>query len=513
MASTLAAIKAASHAKDAREKRDTDFHKTALVLTREYLRANGYSKSCDALAKEVGSGLEKLELADNVDLGSVIREFDSYYQLKLGRPPKLLRRRDNENEPPKPPGVYERRKRGAARAAAEKAERIERPREAGESVALGVLKSRLGVSAGEGAANVPQKPMWLDNDGVTGSKIEPADRNAIVNDNPNERILKPPPAFSGDSELQALANVIQREIYAPTAVEGDGWGEVVGLESAKSLLREAVVMPARYPQLFRGLTASWGGVLLFGPPGTGKTLLARAVATQTKTTFFNISASSIVSKYRGDSEKLVRVLFDLARWHAPSTVFFDEIDSIMAQRGGQGGTGNEHEGSRRMKTEVLIQMDGLSNKNSSDMVLVLAASNLPWELDVALLRRLEKRVLVPLPDQEARRQMVSSFLAGRIGDDCQIDDYAQQTEGYSGSDLRLVCKEAAMRPVRRLVQQLEAMESSRGGEAVPDSEVQKLMGENRVTHDDVSLALKGTKPSAKLFADKYRTWEANFGSS
>ena len=339
------------------------------------------------------------------------------------------------------------------------------------------------------------------------------DRNAIVNDIPTERILKPPPAFAGDSELQALANVIQREIYAPTAVEGDGWGEVVGLDSAKSLLREAVVMPARYPQLFRGLTASWGGVLLFGPPGTGKTLLARAVATQTKTTFFNISASSIVSKYRGDSEKLVRVLFDLARWHAPSTVFFDEIDSIMAQRGGQGGTGNEHEGSRRMKTEVLIQMDGLSNKNSSDMVLVLAASNLPWELDVALLRRLEKRVLVPLPDQEARRQMVSSFLAGRIGDDCQIDDYAQQTEGYSGSDLRLVCKEAAMRPVRRLVQQLEAMESSRGGEAVPDSEVQKLMGENRVTHDDVSLALKGTKPSAKLFADKYRTWEANFGSS
>ncbi len=109
--------------------------------------------------------------------------------------------------------------------------------------------------------------------------------------------------------------------------------------------------------------------------------------------------------------------------------------------------------------------------------------------------------------------MVSSFLAGRIGDDCQLDSYASETEGYSGSDLRLVCKEAAMRPVRRLVQRLEAMESSRGGEAVPDAEVQKLMGENRVTHDDMTLAMKGTKPSAKLFADKYRTWEANFGSS
>lgn len=503
MASTLAAIKAASTASDAREKRDTDFHKTALVLAREYLRANGYAKTCEALKAEVGSGLEKLELADNVDLGSVVREFDAYYQLKLGRAPKMLRRREGD-EPPRPPGVYERRKRGAARAAAEKADRIEKPKEAGESVVLGVLKSRLGVSSGEG------KPLWLDGkqDGISGTKIT----TAAPKEDPAERILRPPPAFAGDSELQALANVISREIYAPTGQEADGWGDVVGLEGAKSLLREAVVMPARYPQLFKGLTASWGGVLLFGPPGTGKTLLARAVATQTKTTFFNISASSIVSKYRGDSEKLVRVLFDLARWHAPSTVFFDEIDSIMSQRGGSGG-GQEHEGSRRMKTEVLIQMDGLSSKIEGAMVLVLAASNLPWELDVALLRRLEKRVLVPLPDEAARKGMLQSFLDGRGGQDCLMDEYASKTEGYSGSDLRLVCKEAAMRPVRRLVATLEAMEASSGGQAVPDVEVDRLMGEHRVAHDDVVQALKGTKPSARLFADKYRTWEANFGSS
>lgn len=179
-------------------------------------------------------------------------------------------------------------------------------------------------------------------------------------------------------------------------------------------------------------------------------MLAKAVATECRTTFFNISASTIVSKWRGDSEKLVRLLFELARYHQPSTIFVDEIDSIMSSRTSTG----EHEASRRMKTELLIQLDGLI-KSSNERVFLLAASNMPWELDSALLRRLEKRILVPLPNQKAREGMVRSHLPPNMSDNLNYEEFSIQLEGYSGSDIRLVCKEAAMKPLRRLMNEIE----------------------------------------------------------
>ncbi|KAF5944122.1 hypothetical protein HYC85_018199 [Camellia sinensis] len=150
--------------------------------------------------------------------------------------------------------------------------------------------------------------------------------------------------------MRTLAESLSRDI-----IRGNPdvkWESIKGLENAKQLLKEAVVMPIKYPKYFTGLLSPWKGILLFGPPGTGKTMLAKAVATECKTTFFNISASSVVSKWRGDSEKLVKVLFELARHHAPSTIFLDEIDAIISQRG-EGRS--EHEASRRLKTELLIQ--------------------------------------------------------------------------------------------------------------------------------------------------------------
>jgi katanin p60 ATPase-containing subunit A1 len=206
------------------------------------------------------------------------------------------------------------------------------------------------------------------------------------------------PDYSYNPELKELAMSIQNEIINTNP--SVRFQNIVGLTEAKRLLKEAVLMPMKYPHFFTGILEPWKGILLFGPPGTGKTMLAKAVATECRTTFFNISASTIVSKWRGDSEKLIKVLFDLARYHQPSTIFVDEIDSILSSRGI-----GEHEASRRMKTELLIQLDGLI-RSSNDRVFLLAASNLPWELDMALLRRLEKRILVELPTMEARVDMM-----------------------------------------------------------------------------------------------------------
>lgn len=237
-----------------------------------------------------------------------------------------------------------------------------------------------------------------------------------------------PPGVDEGAAKQILNDVI---------VQGDEvhWGDIAGLEIAKNALRETVVYPFLRPDLFMGLREPARGMLLFGPPGTGKTMLARAVATESKSTFFSISASSLTSKYLGESEKLVRALFGLARTLAPSIIFVDEIDSLLSQRSGSG----EHEATRRIKTEFLIQWSDLQRaaagreatekdreRGDANRVLVLAATNLPWAIDEAARRRFVRRQYIPLPEPNTRETQLRTLLG-------------QQKHGLSESDIeRLV---------------------------------------------------------------------------
>ncbi|XP_071322475.1 katanin p60 ATPase-containing subunit A-like 2 isoform X2 [Trachinotus anak] len=509
-------MKIAHQAREADELRTEMRRKSVLILIYHHLLGQGYVAAAVALDQETNGGVRKFEVCDNIDLEMVLMEYESYHYVKFQKYPKLIRRtvEPGENRFPKSGGVKRSpcsavkplpkinpsqgpQPGNGAKKAATSDNGSSVPAESSE-FGLSVSSLKNG-SAGEVHTN--KKGQMTDGKGL----IHDAVKGSGIDSDHMERLLKPLSGFSGMSgEMRELAAIISRDIYLHSP--NVRWEDIVGLEDAKRLVKEAVVYPIKYPQLFTGILSPWKGLLLYGPPGTGKTLLAKAVATECKTTFFNISASSIVSKWRGDSEKLVRVLFELARYHAPSTIFLDELESVMGQRGTS--MGGEHEGSRRMKTELLVQMDGLAR--SEDLVFVLAASNLPWELDHAMLRRLEKRILVSLPQSPARQAMISHWLpplnsTGGVELQTELDyeTLAKDMEGYSGSDIRLVCKEAAMRPVRKI---FDALESHQDDTDMPAIQLET------VTTADFLEVLAHTKPSARNLMDRFAAWEREYKS-
>ncbi|VVA95912.1 unnamed protein product [Arabis nemorensis] len=303
-----------------------------------------------------------------------------------------------------------------------------------------------------------------------------------------------------------LAAMLERDVLDSTP--GVRWDDVAGLSEAKRLLEEAVVLPLWMPEYFQGIRRPWKGVLMFGPPGTGKTLLAKAVATECGTTFFNVSSATLASKWRGESERMVRCLFDLARAYAPSTIFIDEIDSLCNSRGGSG----EHESSRRVKSELLVQVDGVSNTATNEdgsrkIVMVLAATNFPWDIDEALRRRLEKRIYIPLPDFESRKALININLRTvEVASDVNIEDVARRTEGYSGDDLTNVCRDASMNGMRRKI-------------AGKTRDEIKNMSKDDISNDPVAMcdfeeAIKKVQPSVSASdIEKHEKWFNEFGSA
>ena len=268
------------------------------------------------------------------------------------------------------------------------------------------------------------------------------------------------------------------------------WEEVVGLDTAKKAIKEAIVYPVQRPDLF---PLGWPrGILLFGPPGCGKTLIAAAVATELDATFFSIDAASIMSKWLGEAEQNVAKLFGSARKSSnegkPAIVFVDELDSLMGQHT------NEVGGEIRVRNQFLKEMDGIVDKGKNLHVYVIGATNKPWDLDWAFIRRFQKRILVPLPDHHTRLMMLKLYTSNlHIEQDVDLHELARLSEGFSGSDIRDVCQSAQLKLIGEFFESGKAMDK----EAKPRS----------LTMNDFRQILEDRKPSVSLdMLSLYNRW-------
>ncbi len=270
------------------------------------------------------------------------------------------------------------------------------------------------------------------------------------------------------------------------------FSDIAGLEEAKEAIREAIIYPIRRPDLF---PLGWPrGILLYGPPGTGKTMLAAAVANEVDGEFLYIDAASIMSKWLGEGEKNVKKLFEYARSRAregvPVVIFIDEIDALL------GVHSNEVGGEVRVRNQFLKEMDGLQDKSSKLHVYVIGATNKPWALDEPFIRRFQKRIYVPLPDKEARKQLLKLLTRKiKLAPDVDLDKLADMLEGYSGSDIKDIVQDAYMITVK------EVFKNGGGGDPRP------------VTMRDFELVLERRKPSVDPRTLKlYEEWSRRFSA-
>ncbi|XP_077479398.1 katanin p60 ATPase-containing subunit A-like 2 isoform X9 [Stigmatopora argus] len=447
-------IKLAHQAREADELRIEMRKRSLLILIYQHLMRQGFTATAVALDQEMNGSVKKFEVCENIDLEMVLLEYESYHYVKFQKYPKLIKKVaepvscQGESRPLKSGG-----KKRAACSAVKPLPKVQPPNLGGDSKVNASAASAAPMRAnGESLSCPPDFSLSVypiisaQAGGAPGTKkVQVTDIAGGEGDGEEERLLKPLSGFSGMSgEMKELAAVINKDIYLHNP--NVRWEDIIGLEDAKRLVKESIIYP-------------------------------------------------------------IKVLFELARYHAPSTIFLDEVDSMMGQRGSN--VLGEHESSRRLKAELLVQMDGLAG--SEDLVFVLAASNLPWELDQGMLRRLEKRILVSLPPPSAREAMITHWLppvnsTGEFQLKAELDYQllAKEMKGYSGSDIRLVCKEAAMRQVRKVFEALESNQNGDAGTLTVQLET--------VTTQDFLEVLAHTKPSVRDVMEKHTAWEKDFKS-
>lgn len=274
------------------------------------------------------------------------------------------------------------------------------------------------------------------------------------------------------------------------------WNHIGGLESLKQEIKEAIVLPfVRGKPMYVKAPRT---ILLYGPPGTGKTLLAKASCNTLNATFFEARISSLLSKYFGESNKLINALFSKARKMQPSLIFMDELDSIAISR-----DSNIDESTRRVLGQLLTEIEGF-NTNQKDTILIMGATNKPWDLDEAIVSRFQKKIYVPLPDKVARKIILQIHLEGADITGIDIGKLAEKAEGFSGRDISNLCQEAIIKMVRETNPNLENL-------TVRDLESYSL-NHRPLTEEDFEEAFSKIKPSAQQHSiEKYEEWKKQFG--
>lgn len=281
------------------------------------------------------------------------------------------------------------------------------------------------------------------------------------------------------------------------------WADIGGLAETKATIQANYALALAQPPPGVQIRAQ-RTLLLYGPPGTGKTMLAAAASKELDATFFNARVPDLLSQYFGESSKLVSALFATAATHAPSVVFLDEIDALSRQRGG----GQESGAERRLLNTLLGELDGLQHKGGDQpMVMTIGATNLPWELDRAILSRFSSgAIYVPLPDDDARRQMLDLYIARR-GHTSQIgiEELVRKCAGYSGREIERLIALAVSNMLRRANPTL-LQQAANGRDAVRNFQLRT----EPLARNDFEGAFAQVKPSTSA-ADvhRYATWQAD----